>query len=250
MATKILVIGETCTDRFIYCTTDRLSPEAPVPVLVPIEEESNGGMSGNVVRNIKSLRDDIEVVHWHQEKQVVKTRLVDKKSNHMFVRIDEGDFGIKNLSLTESELETVKSFDIVIVSDYNKGFLDCEILKQIGKKSKLSILDTKQKITDDVSRCFTFVKLNEREFENNKHLTDLSNLIITLGSEGCKHNNKIYSLSESKETIDVSGAGDTFTSSFILSFYESNDIESSINFANKMASIVVSKKGVSVPFDK
>ena len=32
---KILVIGELCVDRFIYCDVKRLSPEAPVPVLKP-----------------------------------------------------------------------------------------------------------------------------------------------------------------------------------------------------------------------
>jgi bifunctional ADP-heptose synthase (sugar kinase/adenylyltransferase) len=45
----------------------------------------------------------------------------------------------------------------------------------------------------------------------------------------------------------VSGAGDTFTSSFILKFYETNNIKESITFANTMASIVVSKRGVTTP---
>ena len=33
---KILIIGETCVDKFIYCNANRLSPEAPVPILNPL----------------------------------------------------------------------------------------------------------------------------------------------------------------------------------------------------------------------
>jgi len=50
-----------------------------------------------------------------------------------------------------------------------------------------------------------------------------------------------------KETIDVSGAGDTFLSAFVLKYVETNDVEIAITFANKMSSIVVSKKGVVTP---
>jgi len=40
---NILVIGETCIDRFIYGTVNRISPEAPVPIFVPIETKENSG---------------------------------------------------------------------------------------------------------------------------------------------------------------------------------------------------------------
>ena len=51
---NVLVIGETCIDRFIYGTVNRISPEAPVPIFVPIETKENSGMSGNVVENLKA----------------------------------------------------------------------------------------------------------------------------------------------------------------------------------------------------
>ena len=85
---KILVIGELCVDRFVYGNVNRLSPEAPVPVLNPVETIENKGMAGNVVENLKSLMDDVEILHWHQHEKIVKTRYVDKKSNHMFIRVD------------------------------------------------------------------------------------------------------------------------------------------------------------------
>ena len=52
---KILVIGDSCEDIFRYGDITRVAPEAPVPVIVPIREESNPGMAGNVVANLKAL---------------------------------------------------------------------------------------------------------------------------------------------------------------------------------------------------
>ena len=54
---KILVVGELCEDNFIYCTADRICPEAPVPILNPIDTVSNMGMAGNVYqKNILEAR--------------------------------------------------------------------------------------------------------------------------------------------------------------------------------------------------
>lgn len=244
---KALVIGEICEDIFIYGDSKRLSPEAPVAVLNPTETTYNSGMSGNVVENLKSLSDDIIVYHWHQNEKVTKTRFVDKKSNHMFLRVDEGEDNIVPMNFSHEVLGDLDKFDFVIVSDYDKGFLNESWLKMIARKSKLSILDTKKKLSKEVVESFTFVKLNEYEIKNNSDLQDCENIIVTLGSKGAKFNNKIYESPNPKDTIDVSGAGDTFTASFILEYHRTNDIDRSIIFANDMASIVVSKRGVVTP---
>ena len=92
------------------------------------------------------------------------------------------------------------------------------------------------------------IKLNEVEFNShtiNDHFLD--KIIITLGSKGAKHKGVVYPSPDPKETIDVSGAGDTFTASFTLKYLETGDVSESIIFANKMASIVVSKRGVTTP---
>ena len=52
---KILVIGDKCTDVFVYGSVDRICPEAPVPVMVSHREESNPRMAGNVYENVKSI---------------------------------------------------------------------------------------------------------------------------------------------------------------------------------------------------
>jgi D-beta-D-heptose 7-phosphate kinase/D-beta-D-heptose 1-phosphate adenosyltransferase len=245
---KIIVIGELCLDRFIYVETKRLSPEAPVPILTPIEMTENKGMSGNVVENLKSLNKDLHIIHWYQDKDITKTRYVDKKSNHMFLRVDEGETDIKPLELNTSKLNELKNVDAVIISDYNKGFLNDELLFEITKHTQFSIIDTKKQIGDNLINKFDFVKLNESEFsKHNLNGNSINKLLITLGSNGAKYRDKIYPSPNPKETIDVSGAGDTFTSSFTLKYLETKDVEESIIFANKMASIVVSKRGVTTP---
>ena len=100
---NVLVIGETCVDRFVYGSVNRISPEAPVPIFVPIESKENSGMSGNVVENLKALAD-INITHITNENKITKTRYVDKKSNHMFMRVDEGD----NLTVGHFDLENLK----------------------------------------------------------------------------------------------------------------------------------------------
>jgi len=52
---KILIIGETCVDRFIYCDANRMSPEAPVPVINPKYSTENEGMAGNTASNFNAL---------------------------------------------------------------------------------------------------------------------------------------------------------------------------------------------------
>lgn len=241
---KILVIGEKCTDRFMYCDVSRFSPEAPVPVLNPIEIVENDGMAGNVVRNLIALNKDISVTHWYQDEIITKTRFVEKKSNHMFLRLDEGESNISKLNL---KLNLLSEYSIVIVSDYDKGFINNDDLLTIGKNSKISILDSKRKLSKEIISSFSFVKLNEKESLQNSDLLRCKNILVTLGSKGTKFNDEIYPSPNPQETIDVSGAGDTFTASFILKYIESGDIKSSIIFANKMSSIVVSKRGVATP---
>lgn len=240
---KVLIIGETCTDEFVYCEVNRLSPEAPVPVLNPLSITKNKGMAGNTKENVKSLVDNPNIILVTQSETITKTRYVENKSNHMFLRVDKGEDSITPIELNEDILESIKWSDIVIVSDYNKGFMSDQDIKTIGELSKLSILDSKRRLTTDMVNGYTFIKLNELEYTNNVDLKH-DGLIITLGSKGAKYKDKIYPSSNPQETIDVSGAGDTFTSSFITSYYSKSDIDFAINTANKKASEVVSKRGV------
>ena len=244
---NILVVGELCEDNFIYGECKRLSPEAPVPVMNPIHTVQNPGMSGNVVENLKALDNNLNIEHWYQSERVFKTRFVDKKTNHMFLRLDDGESFISPMTHSQERISNIKEFDLVIVSDYDKGFLDDEWLKYLGKFSGLSILDSKRKLTKEIVESYTFVKLNEKEYFENKNVHDCRNIITTLGERGAKFDGVIYESPKPQETIDVSGAGDTFTSAFILAYYKTKDIEQSIIYANEKSSLVVSKRGVATP---
>jgi bifunctional ADP-heptose synthase (sugar kinase/adenylyltransferase) len=243
---KVLVIGETCVDKFVYCKINRLSPEAPVPILTPCKTTKNSGMAGNVVANLKALEPTCITMLLGQTEVITKTRYVEEKSNHMFLRLDEGEENITPIKWTKDFETIIKDSDLVIVSDYNKGFLDTTSLWNIGHLSKLSILDTKRKLTPDVANKFSFIKLNESESKNNQHL-DPKNIIVTLGSQGAYYDGELIPQNNPQQTIDVSGAGDTFVAAFAVKFLETLEEKVSIEYANKISSIVVSKRGVVTP---
>ena len=86
---KILVIGDSCTDIFRYGEVNRIAPEAPIPVLKPQKETSNPGMAGNVVTNLKALKVDVDFIT--NKKEIRKIRYVCSKYNHPLLRVDEND---------------------------------------------------------------------------------------------------------------------------------------------------------------
>ena len=248
---KIVVIGELCYDYFIYGDCKRLSPEAPVPVFTPVKQITNLGMAGNVRQNLWSINPKLQIGLYHQVRTLKKTRYVDDKTNHMFLRVDEGENDrVDGLYLSDEIIGEMKFADATIISDYDKGFLSPTMISNMLNFPKLKILDTKKIINEDILKKLDFVKLNESEFKNNNiPKSMLDKVIVTLGSKGTMYVDKIYPSPSPKETIDVSGAGDTFTASFTIKYLETNNIEESIIYANHMASIVVSKRGVAVPCD-
>jgi bifunctional ADP-heptose synthase (sugar kinase/adenylyltransferase) len=129
---KFLVIGDSCFDVYVYCKSTRFCPDAPVPVLNPIRTVSSLGMAGNVVDNLKGLEANVDFIT--NEELIKKIRYVDDRTNHMFIRIDEGEStNIQRIS--KSVLENIKwdDYEAVIVSDYCKGFLLEEDLKYISR---------------------------------------------------------------------------------------------------------------------
>ena len=59
---KILVVGDSCTDVFIYGAIERICPEAPVPIFKPTHQTENGGMAKNVVANLEALGCDVDII--------------------------------------------------------------------------------------------------------------------------------------------------------------------------------------------
>ena len=114
----ILVIGESCRDIFTYCDTTRLAPDIPVPILNIVNQTENGGMAKNVQRNILNKIDDCDIVTNDNWINITKTRYVHEKTNHTFFRVDS-PHDIKRINLNEIDY----NYKIIVISDYNKGFL-------------------------------------------------------------------------------------------------------------------------------
>lgn len=244
---RILIIGESCKDVFHYGECKRLCPDAPVPVFKTINIVENYGMAKNVQKNLSSLAVETEIITNSNYNHITKTRFVDLRSNHMFLRVDENDDSYDQLN--EDTLDNIDfhKYDAVIVSDYDKGFINTGLLKKISISHPLTFLDTK-KILGDWSDNFTFIKINNKEYEDTKHTIGENlrkKLIITRGPHGSEFQNKIYPV-DSVEVKDTSGAGDTFISALCFKYVETSNIHVSIKFANDCATKVVQKRGVSI----
>ena len=241
---RVLVIGEECMDIFIYGDTPRLSPEGPAPVFIPKKEVYNGGMGMNVCKNLQKL--NVECDFHHQSNTIKKIRYVHQSSNTLLLRLDEeGSVDrINDEVLTHIDYW---EYPMVVISDYNKGFLTEEDIAYIAYKHPITICDTKKRL-GNWCKDLRFIKLNRSEYENNKEFIEkndwiLEKLIITLDKDGCMYKGKMYP-TEQVEIMDISGAGDTFVAGFVKMFLDTNNIPKSMQFANRCSAQVVQKRGV------
>ena len=133
---RILLIGDNCLDVYQFGTVDRLSPEAPVPIFVPLYKEEREGMVGNVYNNLINLGCDVELVSGIKS---TKTRLIDTRSKQQIMRIDDDNIN-KSLSVASLSLD----YDAIVISDYNKGLVTYELIEDIIANAKCPIfIDTK-----------------------------------------------------------------------------------------------------------
>ena len=240
---KVLVIGDGCSDVFRYGTCDRLSPEAPVPVMKPTSTTGNGGMAINVYENLKALGIEADIIT--NDIRPVKTRYVDEVSNQMLLRVDESD-NIKSLPYDDLIKINFDDYDAVVISDYDKGFLSEESIHYISTHHSLVFMDTKKKI-DRWMGGIEFIKINEKEFNENwtKGFDYDGDLITTQGKDGALLNfHEIFPIEDEHEVRDLSGAGDTFLAALVADYVNFHDIRKAIRFANRCAAWVVSQKGV------
>ena len=239
---QVKIIGESCLDVFIYCDAIRLAPDLPVPVLQKIHTETNPGMAANVERNIQARAISTELVTNENWDFSVKTRYMHDKSNHMFFRVDTPQ-KISRIDLDKLSFDS----DIIVISDYNKGFLADSDIEYICSSHPLVFLDTK-KILGTWAEKAKYVKINDFEFQNSQSaLTDnlLSRIIHTRGADGCDFLGKNFPV-ERFDIRDTSGAGDSFMAALVAEFLTTSDIKKSIKAANTAASKVVRTRGVGV----
>ena len=230
---KILLIGDSCIDKYVYGDARRLSPEAPVPVLNYIRTTKTEGMAWNVFNNLNAFGAEVDMIT--QEEEIVKTRYIDKKSNQQILRVDE-EYEVEELKFEKPE----NNYDALVISDYDKGFITQEKLFEIVYSFQGPVfVDTKKQ--EIPHGCFT--KVNDIEYENLKTPTD--RLIITRGGKGAEYQGKLYP-AEKVNVFDVAGAGDTFLAALVVGYIQTKSMDTAIPFANKAAAVAVSHTGTYV----
>lgn len=236
---KILLIGDSCIDKYVYGGCTRISQEAPVPILELSETIFQDGMSLNVLNNLKSF-DDLEVELLTSEIKSVKTRYIDQKTKQQILRVDEDKV---STPIKLEEIKNIKNYDCIVISDYNKGYISNEFLNELTASIDIPIfIDSKKNILPK-QNCF--IKINKQEYELLQDRCDHSNLIITLGSDGAMYHGITYS-TKPVEKSDAIGAGDTFLAAMVYKYTTTKDIKQSIQYANMASFFAVSHPGTYV----
>jgi len=228
---RVLLIGDSCTDQYVYGEVKRLNPEAPVPVLDYKRTEIRQGMSWNVYNNLKSF--GLEVYMMTNDEKIIKTRYIDEKTNQQILRVDN-EVTCKPMPY---EIPN-EDWDAVVISDYNKGFITSEKLFEVVYKVKCPVFIDTKKTVFPKDNCY--IKINDIEY--GKLTQKYENLIVTHGAKGAEYDGVMYP-GEKVNVYDVVGAGDTFLSALTYGYLTQESIQKAIPFANKAAAIAVQNPG-------
>jgi len=192
---RVLVIGDLMLDRYIWGKVERISPEAPVPVVHVTRESLHAGGAGNVVANIRALGGSVVAcgaVGTDQAGQRLRHQLTDlgagiqgvitSKSSittsktriiahsQQVVRLDREESDTLDARV-RSQLrrfvqQHVADFQVLVISDYGKGVVDAEFLALLFELRKqhgfVYLIDPKRRNFAHY-RGATLVKPNREE---------------------------------------------------------------------------------------
>ena len=279
---KVLVIGDFMIDEYIFGSSRRMSPEAPVPVLTPDETHLLPGGAGNVALNLHALGANVsclgyvgddyagnklrqllnekkintELLFMTDYKTTIKRRFI--CNDKQVLRVDSEEIvsdWIPNISYDFSD------YDLIILSDYNKGVLNNDWFTKINFKN--IFVDPKKDDFSFYSNC-SIITPNLKELEQASKNIDNDEALVDACMEILDHSNFKYIVAKKSErgmsivgtdglikhidahtvlNADVTGAGDTVISTFSLVYSLSNDICEAAKIANIAASLVVNKTG-------
>ncbi len=262
---RIAVVGDLIIDKYIIGTVDRISPEAPVPVVRVVSTRENQGGAGNVVENLRNL--GVQVSSFYGKHVPIKTRVM--SGNHHILRIDEEE---EPYHMRWDEIEIglgygikYNKFDCVVISDYSKGCISDGVARKVINlciDSEIPVVvDAKRdfhKFQDaNILKCNTHDwKLERRAFDeqirDTQDMVDvllLENFIVTNGEHGISIYNELSSEGIGGYPVnicDTCGAGDTVTAILaIMSCFKSNEYKAlnnrNIYMACQLANIAASE---------
>ena len=259
---KILVIGDVILDEYWLGDFTRVSPEAPVPIVNVDSIKYLPGGAGNVANNLISLgvpvslygligtdkkgeilenylfKKGIDVNLLKTDFQTINKIRIVSKSQQM-IRLDfEKKFKREFAKKINSKItKLITDFNLVILSDYNKGsLLPQEIINICNKNNIPTIIDPKghdfkkytgaSYLTPNISELECIVGKIKNENSLISHSLkivekyQLKGILVTRSEKGVtlieKSGLNITYSATSKEVMDVTGAGDTFISAFIM----------------------------------
>jgi len=193
---KVIIVGDAMIDAYMWGEINRMSPEAPVPVVEVKKHENRLGGAANVALNLKALGatpilcsvigtgnrgvlfkelmnesklSTAGILSNNKRKTTIKTRVISEKKQQL--RIDEEEThpivqAKEFLKLTESLMADI---DVIILQDYNKGVLTPEVIESViataNKKGIPTIVDPKKQNFNSYKNC-TIFKPNLIEIKN------------------------------------------------------------------------------------
>ena len=256
---RILVCGDAMTDRYWFGDVERISPEAPVPVVKMRHVEDRFGAAENVVRNIEALEGECEWLFSPDSERILKVRLIGKQQQ--IARVDF-DYPQKPIDI-EAFMKYSARCSVIVFSDYNKGSLS-NVDKLIANcpEGKIILVDPKSydyekycgadviKPNVDEMRAMVGGWKSEDDLENKAQKLRLNSqigaLLLTRASGGMSlySDDGVHHIkSMAKEVYDVTGAGDTVMAALAVMLSQGKSLKEAATIANYAAGIVVGKFG-------
>jgi len=279
---NILVVGDIMLDEYIVGKVERISPEAPVPIVNVENEYSVLGGCGNVVRNIRSMgsgaicatktgtdeaADEIKrqlgilgtsmYISKDKNPTTVKTRIVAGEKETQLLRIDK-EFTTTYISdkIVQDLSSITEDFDLIVISDYGKGYLSYAVMDRLIQFKKPIIIDPVPKNYKVYKNAF-IITPNEKEFEQMARVDTFMHpihskcVLKTMGKKGMvlyentPHPLPITIKAEPVDVYNVSGAGDTVVAVMSVCIALGATVLHAAKVANKCAGYVVTQTGTS-----
>lgn len=248
---EVLVIGDLIVDEYIFGKSERICPEAPVPVITPSNEiDVRQGGAGLVCNQLQALIGDENVQSFYGSHSTKNRIFV---GNHLVCRLDRDSIAVADHHKYERDIiKYLKQRPkLLIVSDYGKGSFTESSAKRIIQAA--DILDIP--VFVDAKHNWSWWDGAYAKFPNQRehHIVGKATYIIfKQGEKGCTiyHNKKAkidVPIEQVREVRDVTGAGDIFLAAFAAHWLRtSKDMVECARYANKIASESVEHLGTYV----
>lgn len=189
---KVLVLGDVMLDRYWFGATNRISPEAPVPVVKVQDIEERAGGAANVAMNIASLnvpvalhgligQDDAgnaldKLLNSHNIQNhcvaltthptITKLRILSRHQQLLRLDFEEGFHNVESRDLLNKLAQNIQDYGALILSDYGKGTLESvQEMIQIARKANVPVLIDPKGTDFERYRGATLLTPNMSEFE-------------------------------------------------------------------------------------